>query len=70
MGERKGSPKFISAWGRGGNGATEMNFGQRAGAGCGRKWGSERVRRNLFRHGAWQEMGRPKGFAEIYFGMG
>jgi hypothetical protein len=51
-GERKGSPKFISAWGRGGNGA------------------SERVRRNLFRHGAWQEMGRAKGFAEIYFGMG
>jgi hypothetical protein len=51
MGERKGSPKFISAWGRGGNGVTEMNFGQRAGAGCGRKWGSERVRRNSFRHG-------------------
>jgi hypothetical protein len=52
MGERKGSPKFISAWGRGGNGA------------------SERVRRNLFRHGVGEEMGRAKGFAEIYFGMG
>ena len=69
MGERKGSPKFISAWVAGGNGVTEMNFGQRAGAGRGRKWGSGRVRRNLFRHGVGVEMGRPKGFAEIYFGM-
>jgi len=51
-GDRKGSPKFISAWVAGGNGA------------------SERVRRNLFRHGVGVEMGRPKGFAEIYFGMG
>jgi hypothetical protein len=56
-GERKGSPKFISAWVAGGNGVTEMNFGQRAGAGRGRKWGSGRVRRNLFRHGLLAEMG-------------
>jgi hypothetical protein len=69
-GERKGSPKFISAWVAGGNGVTEINFGQRAGVGRGRRWATERVRRNLFRHGVGVEMGRPKGFAEIYFGMG
>jgi hypothetical protein len=41
-GERKGSPKFISAWVAGGNGATEINFGQRAGAGRERKWGERK----------------------------
>jgi hypothetical protein len=39
-GERKGAPKFISAWVVSRSGVTEMNFGQRAGAGCGRKWGA------------------------------
>jgi hypothetical protein len=50
-GARKSSPKFISAWVGGGHGATEINFGQRAGAGRGR------VRRNLFRHGSALAMG-------------
>jgi hypothetical protein len=67
-GERKGSPKFISAWGRGGNGVTEINFGQRAGAG--RKWGDRNKFRSTGRRGAGAEMGRAKGFAEIHFGMG
>jgi hypothetical protein len=53
-GARKSSPKFIAAWVGGGHGATEMNFGQRAGAGRGR------VRRNLLRHGLGENMGRPK----------
>jgi hypothetical protein len=57
-GDRKGSPKFISAWVAGGNGVTEINFGQRG----------RQARRNSFRRVA--EMGRAKGFAEIYFGMG
>jgi len=50
-GARKGSPKFIAAWVGGGHGATEMNFGQRAGAGRGR------VRRNLLRHGMAEAAG-------------
>jgi hypothetical protein len=40
MGERKGAPKFISAWVVSRSGVTEINFGQRAGVGCGRKWGA------------------------------
>jgi hypothetical protein len=108
-GERKGAPKFISAWVVSRSGVTEINFGQRAGAGCrggngarqgapkfisawvvsrsdrnefrstGRRglraemgcgrvrrnslWvggghgATERVRRNLFRHGLWAEAG-------------
>jgi hypothetical protein len=32
-GERKGSPKFISAWVVSRSGVTEINFGQRAGGG-------------------------------------
>jgi hypothetical protein len=50
-GARKSSPKFIAARVGGGHGATEMNFGQRAGAERGR------VRRNLFRHGSALAMG-------------
>jgi hypothetical protein len=106
MGERKGAPKFISAWVVSRSGVTEINFGQRAGVGCGRKWGAAgcaeihfgmgceqkrgdrnkfrstgrrgagadagrgRVRRNSFRHGLGEDMGRPRGCAEMNFGMG
>jgi hypothetical protein len=62
-GERKGAPKFISAWVVSRSGATEINFGQRAGAGQGRTrgaagcaeihfgmgWGRTRGDRNKFR---------------------
>jgi hypothetical protein len=51
VGARKSSPKFIAARVGGGHGATEMNFGQRAGAERGR------VRRNLLRHGSALAMG-------------
>jgi hypothetical protein len=50
-GARQGSPQFIAAWDGGSSGMTEMNFGQRAGAGRGR------VRRNLFRHGMAEAAG-------------
>jgi hypothetical protein len=88
MGERKGAPKFISAWVVSRSGVTEINFGQRAGVGCGRKWGAAGCAeihfgmgwgrtwgdRNEFRstgrRGLRAEMGRAKGCAEIYFGMG
>jgi hypothetical protein len=95
-GERKGAPKFISAWVVSRSGVTEINFGQRAGAGQGRTRGAAgcaeiyfgmgceqkrgdrnkfrstgrrgagadagrgRVRRNSFRHGLGEDMGRPK----------
>jgi hypothetical protein len=40
---------------------TEMNFGQRAGRrGRRRRWAGARVRRNSFRHGSGQAMGRRK----------
>jgi len=40
---------------------TEMNFGQRAGRrGRRRRWEAARVRRNSFRHGSGQAMGRRK----------
>jgi hypothetical protein len=79
MGNRKSSPKFISArvWtgdgqaqefaeihfgmGLGRRWETEMNFGQRAGRrGLDRRWAGARVRRNSFRHGSGQAMGRRK----------
>jgi hypothetical protein len=88
-GDREGAPKFISAWVGGGQGATEINFGQHAGAGRGRTRGerkgapkfisawvgggqgaTERVRRNLFRHGLGEDKGRAKGCAEIHYGLG
>jgi len=50
-GARQGAPQFIAAWVGGGHGATEMNFGQRAGV------GRRRVRRNLLRHGSALAMG-------------
>jgi hypothetical protein len=95
-GDREGSPKFISAWVVSRSGVTEINFGQRAGAGQGRtrgaagcaeihfgmgceqkrgdrnkfrstgrrglraEMGCGRVRRNSFRHGLGEDMGRPK----------
>jgi len=40
MGERKGAPKFISAWVVSRSGVTEINFGQRAGVGRGRTRGA------------------------------
>jgi hypothetical protein len=50
-GAQKGSPQFIAAWDGGSSRMTEMNFGQRAGAGRGR------VRRNLLRHGMAEAAG-------------
>jgi hypothetical protein len=50
-GARQGAPQFIAAWDGGSSGMTEMNFGQRAGAGRGR------VRRNLLRHGMAEAAG-------------
>jgi hypothetical protein len=52
------------------HGVTEMNFGHRAGAGCG---GGRGVRQGAPKFvSAWVggDMGRPRGFAEIHFGMG
>jgi hypothetical protein len=64
-GERKGSPKFISAWVVSRSGVTEINFGQRAGAGCGRKWGERKGSPKFI--SAW--VVSRSGVTEINFGQ-
>jgi hypothetical protein len=60
-GDREGAPKFISAWVVGRSGVTEMNFGQRAGAGCGRKWGAAGCAEIHFGMGWGRTWGERKG---------
>jgi hypothetical protein len=64
-GERKGAPKFISAWVGGGQGATEINFGQHAGAGRGRTRGERKGAPKFI--SAW--VGGGQGATEINFGQ-
>jgi hypothetical protein len=64
-GERKGSPKFISAWVVSRSVVTEINFGQRAGAGCGRKWGERKGSPKFI--SAW--VVSRSGVTEINFGQ-
>jgi hypothetical protein len=67
-GERKGAPKFIMGWGRTWGDRNKFRSTGRRGAGA--DAGCGRVRRNSFRHGLGEDMGRARGCAEIYFGMG
>jgi hypothetical protein len=60
MGRRKSSPKFISAWVRTGDGQAQEFAEIHFGTGLGRRWAGARVRRNSFRHGSGQAMGRRK----------
>jgi hypothetical protein len=65
MGERKGAPKFISAWVVSRSGVTEINFGQRAGAGC---RGGRGVRQGAPKFvSAW--VGGGHGATEMNFGQ-
>jgi hypothetical protein len=60
-GDRKGAPKFISAWVVSRSGVTEINFGQRAGVGCGRKWGAAGCAEIHFGMGWGRTWGERKG---------
>jgi hypothetical protein len=64
-GDREGAPKFISAWVGGGQGATEINFGQHAGAGRGRTRGERKGAPKFI--SAW--VGGGQGATEINFGQ-
>jgi hypothetical protein len=60
MGSRKSSPKFISARVWAGDGQAQEFAEIHFGTGLGRRWAGARVRRNSFRHGSGQAMGRRK----------
>jgi hypothetical protein len=60
MGRRKSSPKFISARVWTGDGQAQEFADIHFGMGLGRRWAGARVRRNSFRHGSGQAMGRRK----------
>jgi hypothetical protein len=60
MGRRKSSPKFISAWVWTGDGQPQEFAEIHFGTGLDRRWAGARVRRNSFRHGSGQAMGRRK----------
>jgi hypothetical protein len=60
MGSRKSSPKFISARVWTGDGQAQEFAEIHFGMGLGRRWAGARVRRNSFRHGSGQAMGRRK----------
>jgi hypothetical protein len=60
MGRRKSSPKFISARVWAGDGQAQEFAEIHFGTGLGRRWAGARVRRNSFRHGSGQAMGRRK----------
>jgi hypothetical protein len=60
MGSRKSSPKFISARVWAGDGQAQEFAEIHFGTGLDRRWAGARVRRNSFRHGAGQAMGRRK----------
>jgi hypothetical protein len=60
MGSRKSSPKFISARVWAGDGQAQEFAEIHFGTGLDRRWAGARVRRNSFRHGSGQAMGRRK----------
>jgi hypothetical protein len=60
MGRRKSSPKFISARVWTGDGQAQEFAEIHFGMGLDRRWAGARVRRNSFRHGSGQAMGRRK----------
>jgi hypothetical protein len=60
MGRRKSSPTFISAWVWAGDGQAQEFAEIHFGTGLDRRWAGARVRRNSFRHGSGQAMGRRK----------
>jgi hypothetical protein len=59
---------FGMGWGRTRGDRNKFRSTGRRGAGA--DAGRGRVRRNSFRHGLGEDKGRPRGCAEIYFGMG
>jgi len=74
LGEDKGRPRgcaeiyFGMGWGRTRGDRNKFRSTCRRGAGA--DAGCGRVRRNSFRHGLGEDMGRAKGCAEIHYGLG